>query len=161
MLQLQTFYETFPLISGTPHVNQHFSIPVLFSPRQSDFPFSVCADRRTDVIFALDSSDNLGDSDYLKQSEFVKKVVQTFDISPNRTRVGSILYSDQIEKMFNLDDYKSVQGVRVGLEKLGMTAGNNRVDLAMKHILTKGFRRSVSRADAAHVGVIITASPSR
>ena len=133
----------------------------MFSPITFFLAFTVCADRKTDVIFALDSSDNLGDSDYMKQSEFVKEVVQTFDISPNTTRVGSILYSDQIENMFSLNDYKSVQGVRVGLEKLGMTAGNNRVDLAMKHILTKGFRRSVSRDNAAHVGVIITASPSK
>ena len=121
----------------------------------------VCADRRTDVIFALDSSDNIKDSDYVLQAEFVQDVVRSLDISPNKTRVGSILYSDQIENMFNLDDNQTVQGVIVGLEKLGMTAGGNRVDLAMKHILTKGFRRSVSRDEAAHVGVIITGSPSR
>ena len=122
---------------------------------------SVCAGRRTDVVFALDSSDNIEDSDYLKQADFVGDIVQTLDISPNKTRVGSILYSEQIEKMFNLDDFDTVQGVRVGLERLGMTAGGSRVDLAMKHILTKSFRRSLSRDSAAHVGVIITSSPSR
>lgn len=126
-----------------------------------DVAAQVCADRKTDVIFALDSSDSVGDVDYVKQADFVKDIVRTFDISPNKTRVGSILYSDQIEQMFNLEDHTSVHSVRKALDKLGMTAGSNRVDLAMKHILTKGFRRSTSRDDAAHVGVIITASPSR
>jgi hypothetical protein len=50
------------------------------------------------------------------------------------------MYSDQIQEMFNVDEYDTLAGVQKGLSKLGMTAGGNRVDLALKQMLTKSFR---------------------
>lgn len=54
--------------------------------------FTVCSGKRTDVVFAIDSSDNVNDEDYLKQAEFFKNVARNFDISPAVTRIGSFLY---------------------------------------------------------------------
>lgn len=102
--------------------------------------FTVCKDNLMDVVFAIDSSDNIKDPDYVRQAEFFEKLAGSFDISPDRTRVGSLLFSDQIQEMFNVVDYETIEGVKKGLSKLGMTAGSARVDLALRHILTKSFR---------------------
>lgn len=93
-----------------------------------------------DVVFAIDSSDNIEDPDYIRQAEFFNKLAENFDVSPDTTRVGSLLFSDQIQEMFNVVDYESIEGVRKGMSSLGLTAGSARVDLALGHILTKSFR---------------------
>lgn len=49
-------------------------------------------------------------------------------------------YSDQIQDMFDVTEYETLAGVMKGMKKLGMTAGGNRVDLALRHMLTKSFR---------------------
>lgn len=126
-----------------------------------DAALRVCAGRRTDVVFAIDSSDNIADEDYIKQADFFNRIAEALDISPESTRVGSFLYSDQIQEMFNVVDYESLEGVKKGLSKLGMTAGGSRVDLALRHMLTKSFRRSYTRPEASQVGIIITGSPAR
>lgn len=101
---------------------------------------TVCADKRMDIMFAIDSSDSIEDPDYLRQAEFFNKLAENFHVSPEMTRVGSLLFSDQIQEMFNVVDFEDIEGVKKGLSKLSMTAGSARVDLALKHILTKSFR---------------------
>ena len=101
---------------------------------------TVCVEKRMDVVFAIDSSDNINDVDYIRQAEFFNKLAESFDVSSETTRVGSLLFSDQIQEMFNVVDYESIEGVKKGMSDLGMTAGGSRVDLALGHILTKSFR---------------------
>jgi len=93
-----------------------------------------------DIVFAIDSSENIADSDLELQAAFFKKLAAAMDVQPEGTRVGALQYSDQIQEMFDLVEYDTLDGVQKGLQALGMTAGGTRVDLALRHILTRSFR---------------------
>ncbi|WAR02587.1 CO6A5-like protein [Mya arenaria] len=73
-----------------------------------------------DVVFAIDSSENIADKDYIRQAEFFTKIAEAFSIHPEKTRVGSLLYSDQIQEMFEVVDYDSRSYTRPGASQVGI-----------------------------------------
>ena len=56
----------------------------------------VCKDKYVDVIFAIDSSDNLGPMDLWYQKKFVRDFAMGMDIGPEKSRVGVVFYTDYV-----------------------------------------------------------------
>lgn len=125
------------------------------------FCVSVCyADGLTDVVFAFDSSNNVRPHEFRKQLDFAQRITKTLRIGQNRSRVGAILYSDQVQNLIDLPEHDTAEGVIRALDNAVKSAGGTRMEEAIRYIRTKSFRRSVSRHNAAQVAIIITASPS-
>jgi len=49
-----------------------------------------------DVIFVIDGSGTLGASNYSRIKQFVTDTVLSFDIGPNKTRIGMITFRSVI-----------------------------------------------------------------
>lgn len=86
--------------------------------------------------------------------------MHNFVIGQNRSRIGAILYSDQVQQLIDLPQYETREELSFALDRVEKSAGGTRMDEAIRYIRTKSFRRSVSRRHAAQVAIIITASPS-
>lgn len=112
------------------------------------------------MVFAFDSSNNVRPHEFRKQLEFAQRITKTIVIGQNRSRVGAILYSDQVQNLIDLPEYETQEEVVRALDKVEKSAGGTRMDEAIRYIRTKSFRRSVSRHNAAQVAIIITASPT-
>jgi hypothetical protein len=123
--------------------------------------FAVCSGKVVDVVFAVDSSNNVDNDAFLQQVNLLQDLSSSLPISQSHTRIGTIIYSDQVQKIFDLDEYNSNAKVNHALNHLPMTYGGSRVDEAIRYVRTKSFRRSLTRRDTAQVGLIITASPAR
>lgn len=119
----------------------------------------VCENGVSDVIFALDSTTSVSDEDFENQMTFAKEIVNTLNVQKNGTRVGAVLYSDQVVNALDMNDLYDRNDVIATLEKTKRTAGNNRLDLAIKHIRTKSFRRGLARKHSAQLAIVITGSP--
>lgn len=120
----------------------------------------MCKDGVSDVIFALDSTTSVSDADIENQLSFAKEIVNSLNVQENGTRVGAILYSDQVVNALDMNDLYDRNDVIATLEKTKRTAGSNRLDVAIKHIRTKSFRRGLARRNSAQLAVVITGSPS-
>lgn len=120
----------------------------------------MCKDGVSDVIFAFDSSTSVSDEDLENQMTFAKEIVNTLNVQEFGTRVGAILYSDQVVNALDMNDLYDRNDVIATLEKTKRTAGSNRLDIAMKHIRTKSFRRGLARRHASRLAIIITSAPS-
>ncbi|XP_060066993.1 cartilage matrix protein-like [Ylistrum balloti] len=121
---------------------------------------SVCSDRQTDIVFAFDSSNNVRTNEFYQQVDFAKKMIELMSISAETTRVASFLYSDQIQRIFELDDFDNADSMKESLNKVSKSAGRSRMSEAIRYVRTKTFRRSVARDDASQVAIIITGSPA-
>lgn len=122
--------------------------------------FSVCSDRQTDLVFAFDSSTNVRTNEFYQQVDFAKQIIELLSISPRTTRVAAFLYSDQIQRIFELNDFDDAESMKAALNKVSKSAGGSRMSEALRYIRTKSFRRSVARDDASQVAIIITGSPA-
>lgn len=101
----------------------------------------------------------MSDEDFENQMTFAKEIVNTLNVQKNGTRVGAVLYSDQVVNALDMNDLYDRNDVIATLEKTKRTAGNNRLDLAIKHIRTKSFRRGLARKHSAQLAIVITGSP--
>ena len=66
-----------------------------------------------DVIFVIDGSGSLGESDFDNIKYFVTDVVSSLDIGPNKTRVGLINFRSAVPPTSSLYHLAfNIQGVR-------------------------------------------------
>lgn len=121
---------------------------------------SVCLNKKADIVFALDSSNQISTQDFWNQIRFVREFAKNLDIGPNKTRVGLIVYTDQVLEGFELNTYQDVHDVTTGLLAVERSAGGTRIGEAVRYIRTKSFRRSLARRNVAQIGVILAASQS-
>ena len=83
-----------------------------------------------DLCFIVDSSgsirdNNLGNVDnWSLQLEFLSRLVDLFTIGPDATKVGAVIFSDQVRLAFSLDTYTDAQSIKdaiLGLAYMGQT----------------------------------------
>lgn len=57
-----------------------------------------------DLVVIMDSSGSIQSNDFQEQKNFVNNFIQSLDLEFNRTRVGLINFSNQVETLFYLND---------------------------------------------------------
>ena len=58
-----------------------------------------------DLVFLLDSSGSIGDTNYDKVLKFVTETVSQFDIGPSATQIGLVIFGDYAQAQFHLNTY--------------------------------------------------------
>ena len=125
--------------------NQTAACLSLDSPVPKDF--------NLDVLFVMDSSQNIGRTNFQAEREFVKSLVRSFDISPTRSRAGAVTFGDHPILSIRFDDYSNVRSFAKGVDAVPYLGGRKRIDKALVYaarILSK------ARANSHKVAVIVT-----
>ena len=89
-----------------------------------------------DLGFLIDASGSIGVSGFKKIRDFVKRIIDAFEISEAGTHVAAIWYSDDAEVAFN---FTSLQGDNITrdevfklVEGISVTKGKTRIDKALR-----------------------------
>ena len=89
-----------------------------------------------DLGFLIDASGSIGVLGFNKIRNFVKKIIDAFEISEGGTHVSAIWYSDKAEVAF---DFKNLTGANITrenvfklVEKISVTKGKTRIDKALR-----------------------------
>lgn len=111
-----------------------------------------------DIIFALDGSDSMTDSQFEQLKSFVKKSVTEYDISQNGPHIGVIEYSDEASLKIRLSDFDKPVPLNAAISKIQRSAGRKTAtDKVLRLAATEAFRTSAgSRANAHKVLFILT-----
>ncbi|KAK6180506.1 hypothetical protein SNE40_012649 [Patella caerulea] len=125
-----------------------------------DDPKTTCGGKPTDVLFLLDSSSSIWAPDFQKQLEFVRQVVDKFDLGTNKTRVGVITFSDGVHPVIPLDSYKQSE-FDAKLMKIPYLTGGTSTSAAIQFVRRVGFAGDKSRPEVARVAIVITDGQSR
>lgn len=96
-----------------------------------------------DIIFALDVSSSIGDNSLKIAKDFIKLLVKTFGVSPNKdggkngTRVALVTFSSKAKTVFNLDDdnVRSKEAVFKEVEKVKNGGGGTNFNKLMTEII--------------------------
>ena len=65
-----------------------------------------------DLVFVLDNSGSVGDSNFRKVKDFVKNVIDFFNIGENGTHVAVVTYDTDTHIEFNLVKYFTKKKIR-------------------------------------------------
>uniref|UniRef100_A0A8C0I9F1 VWFA domain-containing protein n=1 Tax=Bubo bubo TaxID=30461 RepID=A0A8C0I9F1_BUBBB len=100
-----------------------------------------CKNVHYDLVFILDASSSVGKEDFEKVRQWVSNLVETFEIGPDKTRVGVVRYSDHPTTEFDLGKYKTREEIKEAARKIKYYGGNTNTGDALRYINTYGFSK--------------------
>ena len=131
-------------------------------PKVSNFigyliiPILDCGGKPADIYFALDASNSIWPEDFKKQLIFLQDLVSMFDISPKKTRVGLITYSDTVRPIFGFDTKQEKNILIDKIANVKFMGGRTKTSEAFKFIREQGFSPDVARREVAHIVLTFT-----
>lgn len=108
---------------------------------------------KADVVFIMDSSGSIGASDYAKEKGFVKEIAKVFQISPNASRISTIIYDSRPELIFDFNKYTDEPGVSGAIDSLPYLGKQTRIDKALA-LAVSVFTQS--RPSVPRIAIILT-----
>ncbi|XP_032879518.1 collagen alpha-3(VI) chain-like isoform X1 [Amblyraja radiata] len=137
-------------LRSVPEVQQKvlLSLSTLNKPTQtSGLPISPTikvpteADKK-DIVFLIDGSFNVGDTNLPAIREFIKSIIQTLDIGTDRVQVGLVQYSDIAEPEFFLNTYSREGELIARINKLTLRGGTElKTGAALNYVQKYVFTR--------------------
>lgn len=65
-----------------------------------------------DIVFVLDSSGSIGDSNYQLQLDFTSRLVSQFNVSKEATQFGALIFGTNVQELFDLNTYSDQQSIQ-------------------------------------------------
>lgn len=91
------------------------------------------------MVFVIDSSGSIGSSNFVEVKQFIKDVVNAFDIGLNKTRVGVVRYSSRVTRPFDLNTYDNKVDVTAAVDEITYDSGGTRTDLGLEMMTNVSF----------------------
>ncbi|XP_067673461.1 collagen alpha-1(XXI) chain-like isoform X2 [Haliotis asinina] len=134
-----------------------FIIPcvVLVAHIRASSAESGCGGKPADVVFVLDSSASISAEDFHKQIEFTSDVVDLFDIGPQKTRVGVILFSTKEYPVFGLTRFTDKPAMERAIEGIIQRVGGTQTQTALQYIREHEFKEHV-RPGVPQIAIVLT-----
>ena len=125
--------------------------------------FTGCEGQYINVGFLMDGSASMdlsGAGHFNRTLEFVKGVIEQFDISKKRANVGLAVFSSDFHLVFNFDDYYNSSAAVATTSNVSYPNEGRKIGKALNYARNKMFLRSKLRKDASNYLVFITTGSS-
>ncbi|KAK2909653.1 collagen alpha-6(VI) chain-like isoform X2 [Channa argus] len=112
-----------------------------------------------DIVFLVDSSGSIGDTNFQEVRQFLKRFATSLDIGPDNVRIGLAQYSDDPHQEFLLKDNLDKQSLLTVFETFTYQGGGTETGKAIDFLLQTYFTEEAgSRASqrVPQIAVIIT-----
>ena len=111
--------------------------------RNSPLYVLVCQGKPADVMFLLDGSGSILPVDFQRQLDFVKDVINVFDVTSDvKTQVGVASFSNWAFQDFHLNRYSSVESMKKAVDSIRQIHGDTNTAAALAHLQDISFNVS-------------------
>ncbi|XP_072434862.1 collagen alpha-3(VI) chain-like [Chiloscyllium punctatum] len=122
------------------------------------------ADKK-DIVFLIDGSFHVGDTNLPAIRDFISRIIETLDIGSDRVRVGLVQYSDVAKPEFLLNAYSSKDELLFELNRLRLRGGTvlntgAALEYVLKFIFTK-YSGSRKEEGVPQFLILVTGGRSR
>ncbi|KAL6081557.1 hypothetical protein STEG23_000578, partial [Scotinomys teguina] len=93
-----------------------------------------CEIEKVDLVFLMDGSNSIHPSDFQKMKEFLASVVQDFDVSLNRVRIGVAQFSDSYRSEFLLGTFTGEKEISTQIESIQQIFGYTHIGEALRKV---------------------------
>ncbi|KAM6968128.1 collagen alpha-6(VI) chain [Aplochiton taeniatus] len=126
---------------------------------------TVCEEEAVaDIVFMVDGSWSIGTKNFEQIRRFLFTLVDSFDVGPDRVRIGLVQYSTTPHTEFLLNTFQNKQDILEYISTLPYKGGETKTGLGLDFLLTRHFLESAgSRAnqDVPQIAVVITDGQSQ
>ena len=113
-----------------------------------------------DIIFVLDSSGSVGDSNFQQVKTFTRAFANSLEIGPTRNQIGVILFGSNGFVAFHLNSHPNKTSLLNAIDTLQYTGGSTNTADALCLLLTEGFTvengARLSAGDVYRLAVVMT-----
>ena len=112
-----------------------------------------------DLVFALDSSTSLSPQDFEVAKQFVRSIVDSFQIGPAKTQVGLLKFSTTVNGEFMLNQYSTSGAIKKAIDGVQYKSGGTHTDEAIAYAVNNmftpagGARSGSSKVHTVLIGV--------
>lgn len=92
-----------------------------------------------DVGFLIDSAASMSDCNYENEKEIVKTIAKNFQVAPEKSQAGIILYSDEAV-LQRFKDSQTLTQFKQSVDNLPFKGGKTRLDVGMSLAATRMFK---------------------
>ena len=89
-------------------------------------------DMTADMLFLLDSSSAVPQAQYGQEKEFLKNLVELFNVSPRYVRAGIIPYGSTAQLKVPFDRFTTNEAINRSIDELPYIGGKKRLDRALQ-----------------------------
>ncbi|KAK2174915.1 hypothetical protein NP493_767g00011 [Ridgeia piscesae] len=109
---------------------------------------------RGDIVFILDSSGSIGDFNWHIAKQFAIDVMRGLKVGANQSHIGSIIYSPEVEVVFNLTQFDEVADIEDNMWSMPYISGttNTADGLEALTVMVKDH----GRGDAQPIAILLT-----
>ena len=100
---------------------------------------SECSIAGIDLVFVLDSSGSIGDTNFQTIRNFVNTFVSTLEIGPTRSQVGVIVFNYNAQVQFNLNTYSDRTSLMSAVNNIPYSGGGTNTADALYLLASQGF----------------------
>ncbi|KAK3552012.1 hypothetical protein QTP70_031601, partial [Hemibagrus guttatus] len=118
-----------------------------------------CKANLADIVFLVDSSGSIGDTDFLEVKKFLHTFIVELDINPDKIRVGLAQFSYEPQREFLLGEYTNKNDLLEKVAKLTYLKGGTKTGKALSFILNNYFNKengSRIEENVPQIAVVIT-----
>ncbi|CBY06820.1 unnamed protein product [Oikopleura dioica] len=98
-----------------------------------------CSHLKSDLVFIIDGSWSVGNVNFRKAKDFMKSLVNPFEIGWDYTRVSVLQYSDDPRIEFYLKDYQDKTTLLNAIDAITYKGGNTRTGEAIRYMMGQIF----------------------
>jgi uncharacterized protein YegL len=110
-----------------------------------------------DIVLVLDSSGSMGDANNELQLGFASRFVNHFLVGNSKARFGAILFSDFVQKLFDLKDFTTTQDVSKAILRAPYHEGTTLTNEALDYVRNGMFSTPKGgRSNAPDIVVVFT-----
>ncbi|ETE58757.1 Collagen alpha-6(VI) chain, partial [Ophiophagus hannah] len=136
-------------ISGTPNNMFYLKDYDVLKYIEKDIMFRICSPykldeckriNRLDLVFVIDSSSSIGETNYILMSNFIIGIVNKSDVGKEHVQFGAVKYSNNPEIMFKLNTYSKRSDIIKFIQDNTLLKGDTYTAKALqlsKSLLTK------------------------
>ncbi|XP_017399351.1 von Willebrand factor A domain-containing protein 2 [Cebus imitator] len=96
-----------------------------------------CKTRALDLVFMLDTSTSVGPENFAQMQSFVRSCALEFEVNPDVTQVGLVVYGSQVQTAFGLDTKPTRAAVLRAISQAPYLGGVGSAGTALLHIYDK------------------------
>ena len=118
---------------------------------------TACGDTELDIVFILDSSTSVSDSDFNKMLNVTQTFLTGTNINDGKVRVGVVLYSTRVITQFHLNKYRTKSEVISAISNINRMLGDTNIADAIKTTRNTMFTaQNGDRPGVPNIAIIIT-----
>ncbi|XP_006038702.1 collagen alpha-6(VI) chain [Alligator sinensis] len=102
--------------------------------RSKDLKTGCMDTEEADIYLLIDGSTSINIPDFKDIKEFVKEVIEMFNIGPNNVRFGVVQYSHKIEREFTLDQYQKKGDLVRAIDNVRQIYGDTYTGKALEYM---------------------------